>query len=352
MTDMEKIKVGLVGYGFSGATFHTPILQALEGFEISKVVSSNPGKVHQDLKQVEVVSRIDELLTDDDIELVVITTPNTLHYPQAKQALEAGKHVVVEKPFVIESKEGEELIKIAQENNRVVSVYQNRRWDNDFLTVKQCIEEGKLGDIFIYEAHFDRYRPQIRDRWREQDIKGSGILYDLGSHLIDQALHLFGFPEFVMADVTAQRPNAKTDDYFHIVLGYERLRVILHSGSIVKSPGPRFQVHGNKGSFIKYGLDSQEEALKQGYKPGDLSWGKDREEWYGKLVVEDEGSSVTTTIETVPGSYETYYKRLYDAIRHEKPVPVTAEEAIQTIRVIECALQSSKEKRVIVFTEE
>jgi scyllo-inositol 2-dehydrogenase (NADP+) len=348
---MNKIKVGIIGYGFSASIFHVPLLKTIKEFEITKVVSSNAQKVKNDLETVEVVSDIEQIINDENIELVIITTPNTLHYPMTKKALQAGKHVVVEKPFVVESKEAEELIQIAKEKNRVLSVYHNRRWDNDFLTVKHCIQKGLLGDIFTYESHFDRYRPQVRNRWREQNIKGSGILYDLGSHLIDQALHLFGLPQFVTADVFPQRTGAEVDDYFHLILGYDRLRVILHSGSIVKSPGPRFQVHGSKGSFIKYGLDSQEEALKQGYKPGDAGWGADREEWYGEFTTGEGERSTTVKVETIPGSYESYYQGIFEAIRHHKPVPVTAEEAMNTIKVIEYALKSSKEKRTISLAE-
>jgi scyllo-inositol 2-dehydrogenase (NADP+) len=346
---MEKIRVGIIGYGFSGKTFHVPIIQTIKGFEISKIVSSNAQKVKETCPNVEVVSDVEGFFADPTIDLVIITSPNTTHYTFAKQALLSGKHVVVEKPFVNHSKEAEELIEIAARQNKILSVYQNRRWDNDFLTVKTCVESGVLGEIYSYEAHYDRYRPEVTNRWREQNIEGSGMLYDLGSHLIDQALHLFGLPETIFGDVFAQRENSVVDDYFHIVLGYERLRIILHSGSIVKSTGPKFQVHGNKGSFIKYGLDSQEDALKQGKVPGDALWGKDREEYYGELTIAVGDLRLKGKIETKTGAYESFYKGIYESIIHNKPVPVSAIDAMHTIKVIELVKQSSQEKRVVSF---
>jgi scyllo-inositol 2-dehydrogenase (NADP+) len=194
--------------------------------------------------------------------------------------------------MVIDPEEAEELIQLANEQQLMISVYQNRRWDNDFLTIKHLIAEDTLGKVNTYEAHFDRFRPHVQDRWREQAGKGSGILYDLGSHLIDQALHLFGKPQFVLADVFAQRDGAQTDDYFHIIMGYGKLRVILHCGSIVAGQGPKFTVHGSKGSFIKYGIDGQEDALKAGKNPTADAWGKDDPEYYGTLILHEDGQEV------------------------------------------------------------
>jgi scyllo-inositol 2-dehydrogenase (NADP+) len=346
---MKKVNVGIVGFGLSGQTFHAPIIRSVPGMEIRKVVSGNPQKVNQQLPDVEVVSAIEDLLSDERIDLVVITTPNDTHYRFAKQSLLAGKHVVVEKPFVIASEEARDLIETASRLKRVLSVYQNRRWDNDFLTVKHCIESGAMGDIVLYEAHYDRYRPEITDRWREKEGPGSGMLYDLGSHLIDQALYLFGKPTSVYADVFPQRTDSKVDDYFHIVLTYGKMRAILHSGSLVSKHGPRFQVHGSQGSFIKFGLDSQEDMLRQGGVPGDTGWGKDREEWYGELTLTINGRTVTEKIETLPGCYECFYQGMYHAIADNAPVPVRAEEAMNTIKVIELAIRSSAEKRTLPF---
>ncbi|CAM3188373.1 oxidoreductase [Paenibacillus lupini] len=346
---MNKVNVGLVGFGLSGQVFHAPIIQSIDGMDIVKVVSSNPDKAAQYLPNAAVVASLDNLLSDESIDLVIITSPNQTHYPFAKQALLAGKHVVVEKPFVITSEEAEDLIETAKQQNKKLSVYQNRRWDNDFLTVKSLIASGELGDIASYETHYDRYRPQVSDRWREQAGPGSGMLYDLGAHLIDQALHLFGKPVSVYADLFAQRTGSEVVDYFHLVLTYENMRVILHSGSLVMQHGPRFQVHGSQGTFIKYGLDSQEETLRKGGLPGQPAWGKDRVEWYGELTLMADGKAETSKVETHQGSYERFYEGMFQAITDNKPVPVAAEDARNTIRVIELAMQSSAEKRALPF---
>ncbi|MDG4657129.1 oxidoreductase [Ectobacillus antri] len=345
---MKSIKTALVGYGFSGVTFHAPFLQAMDEFDVIKVVSSSPEKVKQDFSEAEVVPQLEDALRDPNVELVVITTPNTLHYDMAKQSILAGKHVIIEKPMVVEPVEAEELIALAKVHGVMLSVYQNRRWDNDFLTIKQLLAQNKLGDVMTYEAHFDRFRPQVRDRWREREGRGTGILYDLGSHLIDQALHLFGMPQFVVADVTEQREGAQTDDYFHIVMGYGKRRVILHVGSIVPGQGPKFLVHGTKASYIKYGLDGQEDALKAGKNPLEQGWGADRPEWYGKLLTEE----TEEIIETVPGSYSSYYQGVYEHIRGGAQNPVPGEDGLRTIQVIRAALTSSIEKRFVYMDGE
>jgi scyllo-inositol 2-dehydrogenase (NADP+) len=347
---LKILRAGLIGYGFSGEIFHAPFIKALEGYELSKVVSSNPTKVNNHFPQVEVVKDVTELLSDELIDLVIVTTPNTTHYSIAKQALLAGKHVVVEKPFVNHAKDAEELIELAANSNKILTVFHNRRWDNDFLTVRQCIESGALGEIFMFESHYDRYLPQVNRRWREQNLEGSGFLYDLGSHLIDQALQLFGLPETVLGDVLAQRDGGVTDDYFHVILGYGKLRVILHSSSIVMSVGPRFQVHGSKGSFIKYGMDSQEAALKSGKIPGSKEWGLDSEDRFGKLNIRMGELNVISAIETIPGSYQSFYKELYHSIVDSSAVPVHAVDAMNTIKVIEAVKKSSLEKRTVFFT--
>lgn len=344
---MMKINVGLVGYGLSASVFHAPIICSIEGMHLQAVVSSNAQKVLNDHPDVEVFADIDALLLQSEIDLVVICTPNTLHYPFAKKAILAGKHVVVEKPFTVDSSEAGELIALAKEHNVKLAVYHNRRWDNDFLTIKALLETDMVGRLSTYEAHYDRYRPVVGGRWREDNLPGSGILYDLGSHLIDQALHLFGMPLTISADLRSEREGGQTDDYFHLILGYPQLRVILHSGSLVKMGGPRFMLHGERGSFIKYGLDPQEDQLKQGMHPGDSGWGEDQPDHYGKLSTTAGGLSMEAVIQTLPGSYEVFYQRLASAIRSEAPVPVSAEQALHTIRMIEYAIQSHQEQRTI-----
>ncbi|MFC4075337.1 oxidoreductase [Salinithrix halophila] len=346
----KDIKVGIIGYGLSGKVFHAPIIGATEGLQVTKVVTSRREEVRRDWPQVSVTEEPKDLIMDPDIDLVVIATPNTLHYPLAKEALQAGKHAVVEKPFTIHSEEGEELARIAEEKGLALSVYHNRRWDNDFLTIKSCMEQGHLGEVHTWKTHYHRYRPLVRDRWRETAGEGAGTLFDLGSHLIDQALHLFGEPDTVWGDVLIQRDGAGAPDYFHLVLGYgDYRRVDLRSSSIVKGAGPRFEVHGSKGSFIKYGLDGQEEALKQGAKPGDAGWGEDDPCNYGQLTLDRHGETVIETVPTLRGCYEEYYRQIRDALTHGAPVPVTAGEATRVIRVIERAMESSRTGRALRY---
>ena len=344
----QGVRVGLLGYGFAGATFHAPLIQATPGLTLAAVVSTRlaagtlgPG--------VAVLPSAEPLLADPTIDLVVVATPNATHAPLAQQALWAGKHVVVDKPFVVVSREGADLIALAAQRGRILSVFHNRRWDNDFLTVQACLRAGRLGEVMVYEAHYDRYRPRVRGRWREQPGPGSGLLYDLGAHLIDQALVLFGPPATVFAEVAAQRPGAQSDDYFHLLLGYGRRKVLLHGGSLVAAPGPRFLIHGTTGSFQKSGSDSQEAALQAGQRPGAPGWGTDTPEMYATVVSYEGETPVTTRVPTVPGAYPTYYAGIHAAIVHGQPPPVRAEEAVQVIQVIEAAQASSAQQRVIAL---
>lgn len=352
---MTTVRVGLVGYGFSGSTFHAPVLAAAEGLRLTAVVSSKADRVRADWPDVRTYRHLHEILADADVDVVVLTSPNTEHFPQAKAALEAGKHVVVEKPFTVTSREADDLIDQAARRGLVLSVYHNRRWDNDFRTVRRVLDTGLLGRVHSYEAHFDRYRPEVRQRWREQDLPGSGILYDLGPHLIDQALVLFGSPQTVTADLAIQRLDGASLDVFHVVLGYPQLRVSLSAGMLMRSPGPRFALHGDRGSFVKHGLDPQEEALKQGRRPprcradGGVDdrndWGADPPDAYGLLVTEVDGLELASRIPTEQGYYPAYYRELAAAIRNGEPPPVAAAAGRDTIRVIELAHESDRSGR-------
>ncbi len=353
MVDAGK-KAALVGYGFAGRIFHAPSLVVTPGLRLTKVVSSDRAKVLADLPQVEVVPTFDEALADPEIELVVIATPNQSHFPLAQAALHAGKHVVVDKPFTITSREAAELIRLATEKERVLSVYQSRRWDGDFLTIKALLAAGLLGDIYSCEIRYDRFRPDVKVRWREQDLPGSGILYDLGAHLIDQAVQLFGLPKALTADLRNQRPGAQTTDYFHLLLDYGTLQVILHSSCLVKEPGPHFQIHGNGGSFVKFGMDPQEAALLRGERPGPANpnWGKETAEWYGELTATTSGLEVSKArIETLPGDYPGFYRQLGACLDGNGPAPVQATEAAKNIELIEKAIQCSRERRTILLDE-
>ncbi len=344
------IRVGLVGYGLAGSVFHAPLIESVEGLSLAAIVTSQTETVKRDYPDVEVVPTFELLIERDDIGLIVVATPNVTHHDFARRALEAGKHVVVDKPFVIQAAQADDLIELANRQHLVLSVFQNRRWDNDFLTIRSLLGSELLGDITTYEAHYDRFRPEVNDRWRDQPLPGSGTLYDLGAHLIDQALFLFGMPETVWADVRAQRQGAQVDDYFHIALGYAQRRVILHAGSLVRETPPRFQLHGSKGSFIKYGLDPQEDQLKAGLRPGDAGWGRDEAALYGDLTIDVGDLVVKGKVTTLDGRYEAYYQGMVEAITHGKPAPVAPEDAQNTIWVIECALRSQQEQRVITLT--
>ncbi len=344
----HPISVGLASYGMSGKVFHAPFLSVSPGFHLKKVVERHKSNASQDYPEVEVVRNFQEILDDASIELVIVNTPNALHFEMTKQALEAGKHVAVEKPLTPTRKEANTLIAIAKEKKKVLTVFQNRRWDSDFLTVHKVIAGNLLGRLVEYEAHYDRYVNFVTQKsWKEQPGAGSGILYNLGSHMIDQALVLFGVPEAVSADIGTQREGSEIDDFYDIKLYYKQFNVILKSSYLVREPGPRYILHGTKGSFIKYGIDPQEEALKAGRKPGEEGWGVEVSADWGKLNTEIDGLPVIGNVTSVAGSYFVFYDNLYEAIREGKELAVKSEEAALVIQIIELAYQSSKEGRRI-----
>lgn len=341
---MQSISVGLIGYGLGGSIFHAPLIKAVPGLHLSAIVTSQRDRVEKDLPGVPVVATTAELLADPEIQLVVVASPSTTHFDVARAALLAGKGVVIDKPFAATVGEAQHLIDLAAAKGLFLSVYQNRRWDGDFLTVKKLIQEGELGEIFHYESHFDRFRLDIRTGWRETGGRGSGILYDLGAHLIDQAVHLFGLPHAVTADVFAQRHGAVAPDYFHLVLDYGRMRAILHGATVVKSPGPHFSIHGDKGSFVKYGMDPQEDALKAGQRPSDHGWGVDDPANHGDFVPVE---GMKSRIETLAGGYENYYELVAEAMLKHGPNPVDPSGSRDGLVIIEAAMRSSIERRTV-----
>ncbi|MHB1653279.1 MAG: oxidoreductase [Desulfitobacteriaceae bacterium] len=351
MLTEKELQVGLVGYGMSGQAFQAPIISSIAGLHLKKVVERHTEKAKERYPWVEIVRQPDPLFEDKEIDLVIIATPNATHFELAKKALHAGKHVVVEKPFTVTSAEAQELIDLAQQANRILSVYQNRRWDGDFLTVRQVVQNGLLGRITEFESHYDRFVNYLRpNTWKEDDGQGSGILYDLGSHLMDQAQVLFGLPKYITADLRQERQGSLIDDSFQMYLEYEGLKVTLKASMLVREQGPRYSLHGSKGSFVKYGLDPQEEALKRGAAPtNDPGWGIESKAQWGKLNTEINGLHFLGQIETFPGDYRAYYHNIYEAITGQKDLIVRAEEARNTIRMIELAKQSNREKRAIEF---
>ncbi len=344
----RTINTAIIGFGLAGRVFHSPILSSIEGYHISKIYTKNP----ESIKAIErlypdttPVSEISDIMSDVSIELVVIATPNTEHFPLAKAALLAGKHVVIDKPFTITSADADELIALAKQQNRLLSVHQNRRWDSDFKTVKKVLDSGMLGKLAECEIHMDRYRAAApKDRaWREEDIPGSGMLYDLGSHLIDQALHLFGIPKAMTADLRMQRSIAKNIDNFELILHYDNLKVTLKSGMLVRAKLPHFILLGEQGSFVKYGIDMQEDELKAGLTPlTKPDWGAEPKELYGTITTTVNGVDIEGTVKSENGDYREYYRDILASILEGKTPAVTAEQARNTIRMIEYAHESSE----------
>ena len=346
----RKINTALVGFGMSGEYFHAPFLDANPNFNLMKVVERHSEKSKQLYPYVKVIKSFSEVLDDKEIELIIINTPNHLHYEMTKQALLTGKHVVVEKPFTSNSYEAEELIKIAEQKKRILTVFQNRRWDGDFMTVRKIIEDKLLGELVEFESHFDRFRNFIKpNTWKEEILPGTGLLHDIGPHLIDQAVCLFGKPKSIFADLRTERPGGKIIDCFEIILNYKKLKVTLKSNFLSKIPLPRFTLHGTEGSFIKTGLDPQEDTLKlAGVKNSD-EWGKEPEEYWGIIDTTFNGVSIKKKIETMPGAYPLFFQNLYEVIIEGKELAVKPEEALITARIIDAAIKSNNEKKVIEF---
>ena len=338
------IKTALVGYGYAGKTIHAPLIRATKGLELATVVSSRPDDVQADLPGVSVAPDLPTALADPSIELVVIATPNDIHASMAHEALEAGKHVVIDKPFALSVAEGESVLAHAERVGKMVSVFHCRRWDSAYLTLQAL--RPRLGDLYQVILRYDRLRPAVRDRWRERAGPGSGIWFDLGSHLVDQALSLFGWPEWISADIAGQRPGAQTDDYFHATLGYGALRVILHSSMMTTIPGPVLEVQGALGAFVKFGMDTQEEMLKAGRMPGDAGWGADPGIATFTPVVNDLPGAAETII-ALPGNYLAYYEAVARTIRENAPNPVTGEDALNVLKLLELGFVSSREGRKI-----
>ena len=340
------IKVGIIGYGYASKVFHAPLVASVPGLRLAAIVSSDAGKVKADWPEVSVDATPAALLARAELDVVVIPTPNDTHYPLAMQALEAGKHVVLDKPFTLTHAEARALNASALRKGRMVSAFHNRRWDADFLTLKALVASGELGRIVHFESHFDRYSPEVRTRWRESTAPGGGLWYDLGPHLLDQALQLLGKPEAITLSLARQREGALADDYFHALLQYGETRAVLHASVLAVKPGPRFTVHGTRGSFLKDGLDAQEAMLKAGLRPPMPGWGADDNP--GRLTVVADGALQTRIVPSVPGDYPAYYAGLRDALQGLAPNPVPGTEAAQVIHLIELGLQSAAEAREFV----
>jgi len=337
--------VALIGYGYAGRTFHAPLIAATPGLELRMVASSDAGKVHADLPQVEVLADPLRAIADPRIDLVVIATPNDTHAPLARAALDAGRHVVVDKPFTTTLAEARALAALAARQRRLLSVFHNRRWDSDFLAVRQAIAAGTIGEVVHFESHFDRFRPQVRARWREQAVPGGGLWFDLGPHLVDQALQLFGLPDRVSANFAVQREGGQSDDWAHVLLDYGARRAILHGAMLVAGGSARFTVHGTRGSLVKPKLDRQEAQLLRGLRPGDAGWGEDDD----ALLVYDGGDAPPRCVPTPAGDQACYYAALRDALDGRGDNPVTPLQAVAAMAVLETAAHSAREGRTLAL---
>lgn len=337
-----SVRTALIGFGYAGQTFHAPLIAASGGLELSAIVSGQAAKVAALWPSVP-VRGVEEVLADPGIDLIVIATPNDTHADLARRGLQAGKHVVVDKPFTVDLADARELAALGKAAGRVLSIFHNRRWDADFLTLADLIRLGELGRVTQFESHFDRFRPIPRDRWRERaGVAGAGLWYDLGPHIIDQALCLFGRPQSIQADIATQRAGNGAPDYFHAVLAYkDGLRVILHGSMLTPDSSLRFAVHGDAGSFIKHGLDSQEDALKAGMVPGASGWGVDLHPgWLTRIA----GSQpVGEQHVGTAGDYRRYYAAVASAIRNGTANPVTADEAVAVMELIDLGQRSAEQ---------
>lgn len=341
MNTKREINVALIGYGFVGKTFHAPLIASVPGLRLLVVSSRSADKVKKDLPDVKVVDSAEAAIKDPEVDLVVIASPNDTHAPLAEVALNAGKHVVVDKPFTLNPDEARALARLAKEKKLLLSVFQNRRWDSDFLGVRKVIDSGVIGQVKHFESHMDRFRPEVRDRWREQDLPGSGLWFDIGPHIIDQALQLFGLPEAVCGDLAILRSGASINDWAHVTLNYPGHKVILHATMLAAGGVSRFTVHGDKGSLVKAHSDPQESQLLAGVLPGSETWGEDSDD----LVVFD-GQQQTTRIPTPRGDQSQFYLQIHDALSHGKANPVSPVQAIAVMAVLEAAVRSSDTGKV------
>jgi scyllo-inositol 2-dehydrogenase (NADP+) len=345
---MHPINTALCSFGMSGWVFHAPFITTNPGFNFYGVWERTKNLAEKKYPGVKTFRSLEEMLADKNIELVVVNTPSVTHYDFAKQVILAGKNVIVEKPFTPTIAQAEELIALAKKKNVQLSVYQNRRYDSDYKTVKKILDEGWLGNIVDAAIHYDRYVPSLSYKvHKETPTPGVGCLYDLGSHLIDQALQLFGMPLALFADITINRPNSKVDDYFDLKLFYPSHRMTLKSSYYVREALPGYQLHGTLGSFIKHKTDVQETDLQANKKPDSADWGIEPDSQKGLLHTEKDGKIIKEYVQSLQGNYGDYYTGVYNSIRNNTAVPVSGEEGMKVIQVIEAAIKSNKEKKVI-----
>lgn len=355
------LHVALIGYGGAGRIFHAPLIAGVPGLHLACIVTRQLEAVQRDWFAVPCVASVGAALADPTIDLVVIATPNDSHFELARAALLAGKHVVVDKPCTVTLAETETLLALARQQGRVLTVFQNRRHDSDFLALQQVIQSGQLGRVVQVDSHFDRYRPTVPTRWREQNLPGAGLWFDLGPHLVDQALVLFGLPDALLLEQARVRDGAQVDDWFHAVLRYDTpqggLRVILHASTLVAEPGPRWCAHGTQGSFTKWGLDLQEDALKAGQRPhlaAPDAWGQDPQAGQVLRMASMAGVAAPVSVRCAaaqpPGNYLAYYAQLRDHLRGLAPEPgVTPAQVHAVMQMLVSGAQSAASGRFVAL---
>jgi len=332
----------------SGLVFHGPSLKVNSGFEVIFILERSKEISKQIFPEATIVRSYNDILDNSDVELVIVNTPDKYHYEMAKQAILKGRHVVVEKPMTLDSSQAVDLVELAHEKGVVFTVYQNRRWDGDFMTVQKVLKENKLGRLVEFESHYDRYRTVITpETWKEEGDEYSGVLYNLGSHMVDQAFVLFGKPLAVTAHLKIVRNAGVVNDYYDIRLEYGKFAALLKCSYLVKKPGPRYILHGELGSFFKFGIDLQEELLKAGTLPSGENWGTEPPEMWGAISYQKDGNEFEEAVETIPGNYNIFYDNVFDAIRNSAELFVKPEEAVEVLKILEACLQSNREKRTI-----
>jgi len=345
---MKLLNAALCSYGMSGQVFHGPMLREHPGFKISKILERRKNLSEGKHEGAQVVRRYEDILEDPGIDLVVVNTPDHLHFDMGLAAIRAGKHVVVEKPFTLKASDAAQLIREAEKKGTLLTVFQNRRWDGDFLTVKEILRQRLLGRLVDFESHFDRYRTAIQESWKEQ-FTGTGTLYNLGSHLVDQALVLFGKPDRLFCDSRWLRDGARTDDSFDLLLHYPDFKCMLRSSYLVREPGPSFILHGTEGSYLKWGTDPQEDDLKAGIIPGGDHWGEEDEKNWGTINTGSDKNRKQGPYPTLAGNYMAFYDNVHDAITAGATLAVPPVQAMDVVRIIEAAYKSSREGQVVSF---
>lgn len=353
----QQIRVAILGYGLAGSVFHAPLVTATPGMHVAAIVTSNPERQHSaraSNPDARIYAHADQLWQEAaEYDLAIIATANSTHVTLGIAAMQASLPVVIDKPMAATVADAERLIAVSKETGKLLTVFQNRRWDNDFLTVQKLLAADLLGPITRYESRFERYRAQPRQGvWRESadPADAGGQLYDLGSHLIDQALFLFGQPDYVYAEVERRRPGAQVDDDAFVALQFSSgIKAHLWMSQVARIAGARMRISGLRGTYEKWGLDPQEDMLKAGKRPGEPGWGIEPRELWGRLSTDlgEDGLHIDGPIETVPGAYEHFYDQIYHALTGGGKLPVDPEQVIQTIRIIEAAQRSAREKITI-----